>query len=105
MEEAISLKDMLPYAFFTYGGKYSGTYGKMRYMIKREGEKPDFILCAYVWRGPLAFEYVQDEEKSKETFSDNEEGKLAAIEWINKEYNDRVEEWNQAKAIIDVDID
>ena len=40
----IDEKQILPFNFFSYGGTYSGDHNGMRYMIKRTGKKPEFML-------------------------------------------------------------
>ena len=97
-------KEILPFNFFTYGGVYSGEHNGMRYLIKREGDKPDFILTATVWRGPYCYSAVSDEDKTRSEFEYSEAGRTTAIEWLNKQYSDRKEEWDNRPAILDAKI-
>ena len=80
----IDEKEILPFNFFSYGGVYSGDHNGMRYMIKRTGKKPDFTLNALVWRGPYASSAVNADDITKKEFEYSEEGRKAAIEWIQK---------------------
>ena len=80
----IDEKEILPFNFFSYGGVYSGDHNGMRYMIKRTGKKPDFTLNALVWRGPYASSAVNADDITKKEFEYSEEGRTAAIEWIQK---------------------
>ena len=86
----IDEKEILPFNFFVYGGVYSGQHHGMRYIIRRAGGKPDYILSVSVWQGPYCY------------FS--EHGRIDAIEWIKKEYDERREEWDNEPAILDTDI-
>ena len=92
----IDEKEILPFNFFSYGGVYSGDHNGMRYMIKRTGKKPDFTLNALVWRGPYASSAVNADDITKKKFEYSEEGRKAAIEWIQKMYTDRKDEWDNA---------
>lgn len=95
----IDEKEILPFNFFSYGGVYSGDHNGMRYMIKRTGKKLDFTLNALVWRGPYASSAVNADDITKKEFEYSEEGRKAAIEWIQKMYTDRKDEWDNAPSI------
>ena len=68
-------------------------------MIKRTGKKPDFTLNALVWIGPYASSAVNEDDITKKEFEYSEEGRKAAIEWIQKMYTDRKDEWDNAPSI------
>lgn len=53
----------------------------MRYRI----EKCEEGLRATVWRGPLGYDAVPEEEKTVKTFAYAEEGLEEAADWISKE--------------------
>jgi hypothetical protein len=78
-------KDILPYNFFAYKGIYTGQCNGRRYRIWRDGEKPDFVLRACVWDGPLASDYVEEDKKTYAEFASSEEGRLQAIDWLNEQ--------------------
>lgn len=84
-------KDILPYNFFAYKGIYTGAFENMRYRIWRTDEKPDFKLNVCAWAGPYAYPYVPDEDKISSEFEASEEGRLAAIQWLNEQFAKR--EW------------
>ncbi|MDD3239158.1 MAG: hypothetical protein PHW47_03555 [Lachnospira sp.] len=95
--------EIMPFNFFKYGGIYSGGHEGMRYMIRRAGEKPDFILKAMVWRGPYASTAVKEEDITQQEFEYSEDGRSLAIEWIANQYDSRVDEWQQAPEILDIE--
>lgn len=100
----IDEKEILPFNFFTYGGVYSGEHHGMRYLIKREGDKPDYILSASVWQGPYCYLAVDEADRTRGEFEYSEQGRTQAIEWIKKEYDERRQEWDSEPAILDADI-
>lgn len=100
----IDNKEVLPFNFFDYGGKYSGVQGGMRYLIKRAGDKPDFKLIAYCWPGPLGFDYTAAEKKTEAEFEYSEEGREEAIAWLKDQYQDRIDEWNNIPALKDIEL-
>lgn len=95
----IDEKEILPFNFFSYGGVYSGGHNGMRYMIKRTGKKPDFIINAMVWCGPYASTAVNPKDITQKEFEYSEEGRKEAIEWIQKMYEERKDEWDAAPSI------
>lgn len=95
----IDEKQILPFNFFSYGGTYSGDHNGMRYMIKRTGKKPGFMLDALVWRGPFASSAVNPDDITTKQFEYSEEGRKEAIEWIQKMYDERKDEWANAPSI------
>ena len=82
---------------------FTGSYKGMRYRLKKEtkeipGEtedaapvKQDFFLC-HIWPGPYNFSVTPDEEKQAATFPFSEDGKQAAVNWLNEQWNNR-KEW------------
>ena len=95
----IDEKEILPFNFFVYGGVYSGQHHGMRYIIRREGDKPEYILSVYVWQGKYCYSAVNEADRTT-----SEHGRIDAIEWIKKEYDERREEWDNEPAILDTDI-
>ena len=75
----IDEKQILPFNFFSYGGTYSGDHNGMRYMIKRTGKKPEFMLDALVWRGPFASSAVNPDDITTKQFEYSEEGRKEAM--------------------------
>ncbi|MBQ2473031.1 hypothetical protein [Lachnospira multipara] len=95
--------EIMPFNFFAYGGKYSGQHGGMRYLIERDGEKPDFILRGNVWQGPYASCSVPKEKISSKEFDYSEEGRLELIDWLKDQYDTRLEEWDSAPSILEAE--
>jgi hypothetical protein len=96
----IDEKEIMPLNFFAYGGKYSGEHHGMKYLIKREGEKPDFVLKAYIWQGPYASCCVNKDDMTVEEFEFSEEGRLSLINWLKDQYESRKDEWDSAPSIL-----
>lgn len=100
----IDEKEIMPFNFFKYGGVYSGDHCGMRYVMKRIGDKPDFILKATVWPGPYCEAETDDDQKTSQEFEYSEDGRIAAIEWLKEQYQSRKEQWDQMPAILDAGI-
>ena len=54
-------------------------------------------LMATVWPEPFSYENTDDEKKLTKEFPFSEDGKLAAVDWFNEQYESRKEEWDAAK--------
>jgi hypothetical protein len=96
---------IMPFNFFKYGGVYSGEHHGMRYVIKRTGDKPDFILIAVVWPGPYCYDATSDELKTQAEFTYDEIGRKEAIDWLLTQYDSRKEEWEHVPSILEASID
>ena len=75
---------------YEYGEAFFGSHKGMRFRLAR-----DATLMATVWPEPYAYGVTDKELMTSEHFEVSEEGFEAAIEWINKQYLDRKEEWNK----------
>lgn len=76
-------------------GKF-GTNGSkegMQFILRKEGEE----LAAYVFPEPFAFDYTDAVYKTRQAFMWSEDGYDEAIRWINSQYEERLEEWAEAK--------
>lgn len=92
----ITTEDVLNLNFYKKEA-FTGSYKGLRYRLKRETEElfsdqPDtpsevrvFFLC-HVWPGPYNFAATPEEEKKSARFPFTEEGKQAAVDWINEEW-------------------
>ena len=100
----IDENEIMPFNFFSYGGIYSGDHHGMRYVIKRKGDKPDFILSATVWPGPFCYAATDEDKKTEAEFDYSEDGRREAIEWIKKQYDDRKEEWDNAPSVLEAEV-
>lgn len=67
----------------------TGSYQGMRYIFMKDEEG----LVVYIWPEPYCFEKTEDEKKTCKIFDFSEEGKLAAIDWMNEQYVSRKSEW------------
>jgi len=99
----IDENEIMPLNFFAYGGKYSGEHKGMRYLIKRIGEKEDFKLEANIWQGPYASSSINKELISSQEFEFSEDGRLELINWLKKQYKDRLSEWEAAPSILEAE--
>lgn len=54
-------------------------------------ETPEFH--AWVWPGPYIFDLTPPEKKSEAVFTFNEDGRKQAVDWVNAQYEARLEEW------------
>ncbi len=98
----IDENEIMPFNFVKYGGVYTGGHNGMRYMIRRTGDKPDFVIEAIVWQGPYAYPAMTKEQLTSEQFDYSPDGRLKAIEWLKEQYETRIDEWNQAPSVLDV---
>ena len=89
-------KKILSFTFLTYGGEYSADHYGMRYVIKRVGEKSDFVLLAAVWPEPYCFDKTPDETRITKGFEYSQEGRLEAINWIKEMYEEKREIWDNS---------
>ena len=78
----IEYKDVMPVGFLKKLPFY-GSYHGMRYRleIKEDG------MQVSVWPGPLGFESVDPSLVEEKTFSPDEDGRRAAIDYLNEYYN------------------
>ncbi|MBE5890196.1 MAG: GNAT family acetyltransferase [Lachnospiraceae bacterium] len=83
---------------------FTGWMGGMRFVLKKvqpetpEGEDPKPpIFLASVWPGPYIFDKTPKEKITDETFSFDDEGRRAAVDWINEQYESRQAEWPKKK--------
>lgn len=82
--------------------RWTGSYRGMRFLLQRqEGSGADSgnnaegqdWLEAVVWREPYSYEATPEEEKTRKVFPLTEEGREAAIGWLESEYDSRQAEW------------
>lgn len=84
-------KPMLLKNLAAYGT--NGSKCGMQFIMRKEGDE----LAAYTFPEPFAFDYTADPFKTRMGFPWTEEGYDAAIQWINEQYEQRIEEWAQAQ--------
>lgn len=105
LEQGITAEDTFRLTFYDYGQPYYGSYCGMRFRLARDpmvnvyGKskevKEDGKLIAIIWPGLKAFEYTDEEEKTSAEFPYTEEGKEAAIQWLNEQYEQQKERWTK----------
>lgn len=99
----IEAKDILGYNFFQYGTPFIGECKGMHFSIARsplenvvfnhDSHKNDeAVFEVTIWRGPFNFEKT-DQDKTTESFPFTAEGRLSAIEWLNKKYDEKPDYW------------
>lgn len=82
---------------------YTGWLGGMRFKIKREtpegsdGEAAEPIFRVWIWAGPYIFDKTPAEKKYTAQFPFSEDGKKQAVDWINEQYQARMDEWPARK--------
>lgn len=74
--EGITLYPISYYEKTTFKGSYRG----INFYLQKSGEEHPVLLVT-VWKGPFAFDYTEEEKYSQE-FPYNDEGILAADNWI-----------------------
>ena len=72
---------------------YTGSMDGMRYIIKREGDR----VKATIWPEPFCFAATDDDKKTSEYFTLDEDGITDVADWLNKQMFDRADEWKAAK--------
>ena len=73
--------EFMPLQFFSYGEPFTGSIGSLSYRVEMEkGEEKQ--LKATLWQGPLCYGKTPDDQKETRFFPFSEEGRLAAIEYI-----------------------
>ena len=84
MDEKISLKGMVSIPFIKKE-RYTGSKKPMRYFLQKEEDK----LKATVYPGPYCIEATPAELMESEFFEFSNEGLDAAVEWLNKMYEEK----------------
>ena len=102
---AIELSSFFNLSHYEYGEAYFGSYKGMRYRLAREPlENVKFVpvdqrgpatLMATVWPEPNAYAHTADNLKTCEHFEVSQEGLEKAVEWINGQYESRIDEWTK----------
>lgn len=104
-EKRIKEKDFYHINYYEYGKAYLGSYKGMRFRLARnplenvvfksKEEKEAGVLVATIWPEPFSYDTTPDEKTSKE-FPFTEEGKIAAVDWLNEQYNAHEDEWKKS---------
>lgn len=105
VERGITSEKTFQLTYYDYGQPFYGSCCGMRYRLARDpmvnvyGKskeiKEDGKLIAIVWPGPYAFDFTKEEDKTSAEFPYTEEGKEAAIQWLNEQYEQQKELWTK----------
>ncbi len=95
----ITEKDILSIGFLKKL-PFTGGYRGMRYRLIRVEAEEKQTLEAAVWPEPLNYENTADDAKKKESFSFDEEGRIAAIEWLNEQYESDRAYWESRIGVL-----
>lgn len=88
----IKKETFVPIQFFKKE-PYAGSMKGMRYRLKKE----EAGLEVTVYPEPYCYEATPEEQKTKEVFPFSEEGREQAVEWINQQYEEKMEIWESAR--------
>lgn len=68
---------------FLKKSRFTGSEGRMRYVLEKRSEEDETYLAAVVWPGPNCYDKTPEDAKTTERFPFTEEGLLKAQEWMN----------------------
>lgn len=77
-------------------GVYTGSYQGMRYRLRKKEAEGEKSLEAVIYPEPFCFEDTAEEEKTFREFPFTEEGFTEAIAWLNQEYEEQRQRFEQA---------
>ncbi len=100
-------KDSYGLTWYEHAQPYLGSFRGMRYRIARDPMDDVFLTPAdkkgeaefeiIIWPEPYCFEETPEEQKTSARFPFTDEGKLEMIGWLNRQYEERIDEWEAAK--------
>lgn len=99
----IELDDILGFNFFQYGSPYIGECGGMHFRLARNPlenvvfnhdphKNDEALFDVTIWRGPYNYDKTR-QKKTTARFPFTEDGRLAAVQWLNERYDERVDYW------------
>ena len=105
VNETIDRKEFFGLNHYRYGEAYFGSCNGMRYRLAADplrrlkpDEAPDGLnLLATVWPEPYSYAATEEEKRSSRQFSFSEEGLTEAVNWLNAQYLEQKERWQEAK--------
>ena len=85
--------------------EYCASMDGMRYMLKKhkkkvqeEGkEEEKEVVLVTIWPEPFCFEKTPDEKKTVKEFVYTEDGLDEAYDWLCQIYDERIDEWTDAR--------
>lgn len=104
----IENKDSYGITWYEHAQPYFGSHRGMRFRIARSpmedvalkpaDKKGDAQFEIIIWPEPFSFDNTPEEKKTTATFPFDMEGKVQMIEWLNTQYRERFDEWEQVRA-------
>ena len=76
--------------------EYTGCHQGMRYRLEKQEKDDEKKLLVTVWPEPFNYTSTPEEEKTRETFSFDEDGVGDAIAWMNDLLFTQKERWDNA---------
>ena len=76
---------------------FCGSYQGMRFLFKLEKGEEKNTLAVICWPEPYSFDLTKDEAKTRQEFEFSEEGIQNAVDWLNEIWQQREEEFRDAK--------
>ena len=67
---------------------FTGSEKEMNFMIRKEAGENGDVLQAAAWPGPYIFSVTEDEKKTFQEFSFDNEGIRNAVDWLNRFYGE-----------------
>ena len=77
---------------------YTGSINGMRYSIQKAEENDENIFKVWIFPGPFCFDKTADELKESKNFAFTEESIPLIADWLNEQYENRANFWNQHKS-------
>ena len=68
----------------------------MRYRLAKDSGEDETRLSCVIWPQPFNFEKTAPEEKAEAFFPFSEEGRQAAVRWLNEQYEAGRSRWEKA---------
>lgn len=68
---------------------FTGSYKKMRYLIKKVSVEDGDKICTIAWPGPLNFESTDEEKKVSHESEFTKDGIKMAVQWLNEYYEEK----------------
>lgn len=107
---AIELNTFFNLMHYEYGEAFFGSYKGMRYRLAREplenvkftppDKRGPATLLATVWPEPYSYSRTDKALMTSEDFEVSQEGLEKAVEWFNKQYEERIALWTNAQEIV-----
>jgi len=76
--------------------EYTGCHQGMRYRLEKQEKDDQKFLLVTVWPEPFNLNSTPEEEKTRNTFSFDEDGVVDAIAWMNDLLFEQKDRWDKA---------